>query len=145
LNEPTWASRNIFLQTFNLENKSVVDFGCGDKSILNYCKFKEYLGIDKNSNADIVTDLNNYDFTLPKKYDVGIILGVLEYLDNPEKFLKFVSPFAKTFIILILPRQTPKKEWKQSFSTYSFESLLNNIFKKINYYNNGKYLIAKCM
>jgi len=44
--EPTWSSRNLILKEYNIENKEVIDFGCGDKSILNYLNFKSYIGFD---------------------------------------------------------------------------------------------------
>ena len=41
--EPTWAKRNVLLDQFELADCSVVDFGCGDQSVLNYQTFREYV------------------------------------------------------------------------------------------------------
>lgn len=141
--EPIWAKRNIYLKEFLSFDNTVVDFGCGDKSILNYYTFKEYIGLDKNNNADVIIDLNTA-FTLPKVYDIGLVLGVLEYLDNPRNFLKNIQAYANTFIILIMPRNKPKKGWKQSFTKDHFSDLLKDIFTNVKFAHAGKYFIANC-
>lgn len=141
---PIWAYRNKFLLKYNLENSSIIDFGCGDKSILSYIKFKDYFGLDKVPPADMIVDFNKCDFQVKKRYDVGLILGVLEYLDNPTEFLRYVKIFADSFIILILPKEIPKKEWAQSFTEKTFTDLLQNVFVNIDIISVEKYLIAKC-
>ena len=76
--EPTWAKRNVLLDQFELADCSVVDFGCGVRSVLNYQTFREYVGLDRADTADIQIDFDTDTITLDKRYNVGLVLGVIE-------------------------------------------------------------------
>lgn len=147
MNEPKWAARNILLNQFKLNEYSIVDFGCGDKSFLNYFNPKEYIGLDKNENADIVINFNSDDILLNKEYDIGLVLGVLEYVEDPNLFLKKIMPYAKKFIIMSLHVKRPKFHhgWVTCFNTKTFNDLVSKHFLKINYYNRNRYIIAECI
>jgi len=125
MTEPIWAWRNKLLDQFDLASCSVVDFGCGDRSVLNYQSFREYTGLDCTATADIQIDFDIDTVALNKHYDVGLVLGVLEYLKDPAEFVRSIKPFADRFIILILSRSVPKSEWRQSFTQESFAALLD--------------------
>jgi hypothetical protein len=147
MTEPTWAGRNTLLDKFDLKNCSVVDFGCGDKSVLNYQTFKEYIGLDKNLLADIHIDFDTEKVVLDKTYDVGLILGVLEYLEDPTNFVKSVKPYAKKFIIIVLANRKLKIHhgWKTAFTTESFDIFLKETFDDYNIFTSNNYIIAECL
>lgn len=140
---PAWTERNIWIKNFIPNNSSVIDWGCGDKDILRYITPSKYIGIDMNSKADIVADFN---IEVPKMfsvYDVGLVLGVLEYLNDPEYFLRSIKPTANRFLILTLPSLT-KPAWKQSFTARQIESLLSTIWTDISTETDGQYLLNIC-
>jgi len=141
--EPVWIERNLFLKEYNLDNKKVIDFGCGDKSICNYFKFKEYVGIDKNENADIRIDFNK-EIKLDIHSEIGLILGVLEYLEDPDIFFEKVKNSCERFIILVLAVKAPKYRdgWQRVYNQKNFTELLEKHFDTFVVNTHGKYLIA---
>lgn len=144
MTKPIWIERNLFLKEYDLDNKKVIDFGCGDKSICNYFKFKEYIGIDKKENADIQIDFNQ-NINLNLNSEIGLILGVLEYLKDPNMFLSNIKNNCETFIILVLAIKAPKLHhgWLRVYNEDNFTKLLSNHFNEIELKKYGKYLIAK--
>ena len=107
-------------------NGSVLDLGCGDKDILNFfipsegITVTKYIGLDRVNKADIVTDFNNEVVPLGTKYDLGLAIGLLEYLENPMEVLKAYKPFAKQWIILTHHSAKAykglKKSWHHRFT-----------------------------
>jgi hypothetical protein len=144
MTEPIWATRNVFLDQFELADCSVVDFGCGDKSILKYQTFREYIGLDQVPTADIQINFDTDAITLAKHYDVGLVLGVLEYLKDPAEFVRSMKPFADRFIIMILAKDVAKPEWRQAFTQESFAILLDGQWSDCKYITAGIYVIADC-
>jgi hypothetical protein len=142
--EPTWAKRNMLLDQFELEDCSVVDFGCGDRSVLNYQTFREYIGLDRADTADIQIDFDTDTITLDKHYDAGLVLGVLEYIKDPAAFVLAITPFADRFIIMVLARSVPKPEWRQSFTQESIATLLSTQWSNCKYIKASGYIIADC-
>ena len=142
--EPTWAKRNVMLDQFELADCSVVDFGCGDRSVLNYQTFREYIGLDRVATADIQIDFDTDTIALDKHYDVGLVLGVLEYIKDPAAFVLAITPFADRFIIMVLARAVPKSEWRQSFTQESITALLSTQWSNCKYIQAGGYIIADC-
>lgn len=135
-----WSDRFLFLKDLIPNNITIVDFGCGNKQILDYCSPKEYLGIDLNDQADVKIDLNQ-DFSLEKKYDLGLILGLLEHLENPERTLKNCLKFADKFIILTSNAKM-KSSWRCKFSKDEIETLLKKYFKTVTCSTYGRYTVS---
>ena len=102
-------------------NGSVLDLGCGDKDILNYfvprkgVHVTKYVGLDRVDTADIVTDFNKEIVPLKDEYDLGLAIGLLEYLENPMEVLKAYKPFAKRWIILTHHSPKGNKGLKQTW------------------------------
>tara|TARA_B110000503_G_scaffold23740_1_gene37175 strand:- start:2901 stop:3347 length:447 start_codon:yes stop_codon:yes gene_type:complete len=142
--EPTWAKRNMLLDQFELEDCSVVDFGCGDRSVLHYQTFREYIGLDRAATADIQIDFDTDAITLDKHYDAGLVLGVLEYIKDPAAFVQAITPLADRFIIMVLARSVPKPEWRQSFTQESIATLLSAQWSNCKYIKASGYIIADC-
>lgn len=145
MTEPRWASRNRLLDQYNLKDSTVVDFGCGDKSILNYQSFRDYVGLDRAPTADIQIDFDSDTIVLDKHYDVGLVLGVLEYVKDPKSFVRKIAPFADRYIIMTLAKNHPKPEWRQSFTYKTFDTLLAGVWTYRNYTRAGSYIIAECL
>lgn len=144
MTKPIWTERNKLLKKFNIENKNVIDFGCGDKSVCQYINFHNYIGIDKIDSADIKIDFDK-NFSINIEADVGLILGVLEYLDDPSRFIRTISSSCKKFIILVLAVKAPKTAdgWKRAYNQNSFENLLKKHFDNYTIHKEGKYLIGE--
>lgn len=144
MTEPVWAKRNILLNQFNLTECSVVDFGCGDKSVLKYQTFREYLGLDIAPTADIQINFDTEPVKLDNHYDVALVLGVLEYLKDPAEFVNSIKNYADRFIIMVLERDTVKVGWKNAFTYKSLNELVTPIWNNCQLTRTGKYVIAHC-
>jgi hypothetical protein len=135
-----WSQRNLFVKDYIDDNISIIDFGCGNKEILDFCHPSRYLGIDVVDTADLHVDLN-LDFKLDEKFDVGLLLGVLEYLKDPNFTLSNIKKIADKFIILSLIVKK-KPEWQQAFTETSIDSLLRNHFKKVTHFRHDSYILS---
>ena len=140
----TWEDRNKFLENFNVSGKTVIGFGCGDQNIRKYFQFKNYLGIDKE-NADVNIDFDK-QFIIPTTAELGLVLGVLEYLENPDFFLQKVKNTCDRFIIMVLDVKAPKHHhgWKRVYNENDLLALLTKYFYDINLQRHGKYIVADC-
>jgi SAM-dependent methyltransferase len=97
LKNPHWTLRNKKIAE-NLEpNKTILDLGCGAKDLLKYYQSTKYLGVDIIPGSDLCIDLNN-DFHIEGEWNYVISSGILEYLDNPEKFIKKIKFLGNKFI-----------------------------------------------
>ena len=141
-----WTEINLWIKNFIPDNSSVVDWGCGNKDILRYINTNRYLGIDRNEYADIIADFNVEipNVVFHKKYDIGLVLGVLEYVQDPEYFLRSIKYSANTFIILVLSNKRKKEEWKQNFSVEDFNNLIIPIWNTVSFDTQGNYILAIC-
>jgi 2-polyprenyl-3-methyl-5-hydroxy-6-metoxy-1,4-benzoquinol methylase len=141
---PVWTERNLWVRDFIPENSSVIDWGCGKKDILRYYTPKEYLGIDIDPNADIIADFNQEIPKISGKYDVGLALGVLEYLEDYENFLKNISDSANVFLVLFLVDRRKKEEWKNAFTSEFAEEILRKNWKNVKIERDKNYLLGIC-
>jgi hypothetical protein len=136
-------------------NGSVLDLGCGDKDILNYfipkkgVNVSKYTGLDRVDTADIITDFNKEIVPLKDKYDLGIAIGLLEYLENPMEVLKAYKPFAKRWIILthyaptVKGKKPPKRTWHHRFTPDDIVQF-KKIFKVVHMDQHKTNLIWNC-
>lgn len=124
-----WSDRFLFLEKYIPNNISIIDFGCGNQQILDYCNPSKYVGIDLNPPATIISDLNK-SFHIEEKFDLGLILGLLEHLENPEYTLSQIYKCSKSFIVLT-SRSKMKSEWKHCFDSEKIETLLKKYFKNV--------------
>lgn len=135
-----WSKRNLFVKQFIKDGISIVDFGCGHKDILEVCKPSDYLGIDVTETADLTLNLNT-DFDLGKKFELGLVLGVLEYLDNPSHTLSNIKKHVNEIIILV--RDSKKApEWKQRITADELKKLMEEHFYDVKFYHDGEHHIV---
>jgi hypothetical protein len=135
-----WSDRFLFLEAHIPENVSIVDFGCGNKQILDYCSPSQYLGIDLCKEADVNIDLNN-NFNLEETYDTGLILGLLEHVKDAEFTLKNCIRYADNFLVLTSSAKK-KKEWNFSFSESDIKELLEKYFNNVQCYKYPRYTLS---
>jgi hypothetical protein len=144
MNKSVWYERNFFVKDFIPNNISLIDFGCGQKEILDFVTPSEYLGIDIHEDADIQHDLNK-PLLLDKKYDLGLWLGVLEYLDDPKGSLINQVNCAQRFLILTLNVEKKTHHgWKHAFTYKSIDRLLTTIFISVEHHFYNKYTLSIC-
>jgi len=137
-----WSGRWEFVKDYLEDGVSIVDFGCGNKEVLDYVKPSNYLGVDQLVTADLIADLN-YPLGLSGHYDVALLLGVLEYVTNPDVTLSYISHYANKFIVLSLAVKK-KDEWAQAFTNQSVDQLLRKHFENVEHYQHGRYILSVC-
>jgi hypothetical protein len=115
---PYWTARNKLISTEFLEpNKTVIDFGCGERDLLKYYSSSKYLGIDVIDSADIILNLNSR-YTLDPGWDYAVNSGILEFLDNFENHFLNLKGLATEYIFT----------W---WSGYGYGNLPHSKFEKI--------------
>lgn len=98
------------------KKKSILDIGCGDGGFLKVCQkygFMNIQGIDTKYKATITRNKISFynsieDLGNDKKFDLITLWGVLEHLNDPNKFTKKILKLLnkKGFILL----ETPNSE-----------------------------------
>src|SRR6185436_11009681 len=70
---------------------SVADIGCGDLKLLAMLRARgakvDYVGFDLHPQRSKVVRFDARSEELPHSFDVGVALGVVEYLDDVPAFL----------------------------------------------------------
>ena len=103
---PSWTKRNELIGSLIPDNVSVLDIGCGNGDLKRFIPPNvKYCGLDCVGipcDHKIILDFNMtnvYDLSLPIKYDYIICSGVLEYIQNPNTFIRFISQNGKNIIL----------------------------------------------
>jgi hypothetical protein len=138
-----WSDRWEFVKNYIPDNTSIIDFGCGNKESLDYVNPTRYLGVDRLSCADLVADLDQ-NFVLHDKFDLALLLGVLEYVKDPEYTLNNIVGNADNFIVLCLAAKKIKPEWQRVFSQQSIDNLLQKFFAEVTHHAHGRYILSVC-
>jgi hypothetical protein len=139
-----WNLRTKQVADLILPNSTILDIGCADKDFLNFYKAKDYLGIDKTDKADIQLDLDQDIYVPYKNYDYCLILGVLEYLDYPDKIVNFYKKYADATIILFSNKKSKKALWKNFFSKEQKIELIKTHFTEYEVIESPGFVIFKC-
>lgn len=96
----------IDIQRFNQIAKhiegSVLDVGCRDKSLKEFCGTKYYVGLDISTmySPDVVADANHLPFK-DDCFDTVCLLEVLEHVECPMSVLREVARVGKKVIISV--------------------------------------------
>ena len=138
-----WSDRWAFVKNYIPDDVSIVDFGCGNKESLDYIKPRRYLGVDQLDSADLVADLNG-PLLLDDQFDVALLLGVLEYVNDPEYTLNNIVGYADHFVVLSLTAKKAKPEWQRAFTDQSIDQLLRRHFENVEHYQHGRYILSVC-
>lgn len=100
LENPPWKLRNKLISKMMEPNKSLLDLGCGAKNLLKYYTPTDYLGLDGMPCADIVCNLDeDFQNLVNPGWDYAVSSGVLEYVLNPELYLKRQKGLADKYIL----------------------------------------------
>lgn len=137
-----WSDRWNFVKHYIPDNVSVVDFGCGNKEALDHIQPTRYLGIDCLTSADLVANLDE-PFNLQEHFDVGLLLGVLEYVADPYYTLNNIVRSADHFVVLSLPVRK-KSQWQRAFTESSIDQLLCKYFSSVTHHWHGRYILSVC-
>ena len=98
LKAPHWTRRNKLIgEEILLPNKSVLDLGCGAKDLLKYYNPSTYLGVDIAETADLIVNFDE-EFELPGGWDYIVNSGILEYVDNLDRYLEKISKLGNEYI-----------------------------------------------
>ncbi len=113
----------------------VLDVGCGSEYGRRTIHCKKYIGVDKykESKADIIADLNNWQPTFD--FDVFVALEVIEHIKNTENFIK-IAKKAKREIIISCPASET-----MSFNKYHLYDFTPDDIDKL--FIDDKWILAK--
>lgn len=137
-----WSDRWEFVKNYIPNNVSIVDFGCGNQEVLDYISPSKYVGVDQLETADLIANLDQ-PIDLTDKFDVALLLGVLEYVQDPELTLANIVHCADHFVVLSLPVKK-KPEWQRAFTEETIDLLLNKFFTSVQHYRHRRYLLSVC-
>lgn len=135
----------LFLKNYLKENDSILDYGCGGGFLLNKFSNKgfniEGIDIDKES-INYIKKNHNYKVILgdykdlKKKYNLIILFGVFEHIDEPKLFLKKIMSHLKFggHIFIAIPNPHSLNAIISNLSKHKWDMLLEpghlNIFTK---------------
>jgi hypothetical protein len=128
-----FAPQKDIIKTHIPAGSSVLDLGCGDKDMLNYITCSDYHGVDVCELADQVHDFDGDLLTWDRTWDVGLMVSMLYYPEDTDRFLNHYKQFASKWIVTIAPMpRLLKPEWNHSFSPTRIEGVLNTHFTTIS-------------
>ena len=147
-----FRSREI-KKNFNLENKKILDFGCGSnfkelKSRYSDCSkitLIDKLGEPfKHENTEFINfnnDLNDLDQKITyKDYDFIFLLAVIEHLDKPENIIKILKKKISDNGILFITAPGKKSKWILEFLGYKLKIINAELLKEHKrYYDELEY------
>lgn len=120
-----WTERTKTIAKLIHPYASVLDLGGGFQNLNKYLVSAEYYSMDnyKCTEDTIVADFNNGEFPEITNCEVDYIVcqGILEYIKDPEKFLREIRKYGK--ILLITYREsegTPIERNQFDFSGIRF-------------------------
>ncbi|MGA1046708.1 MAG: hypothetical protein ACO3UU_01765 [Minisyncoccia bacterium] len=134
-------------------NSTMLDLGAGDEHVKSLRKHNpEYLSIDFNGKCDITEDLDYQYLDLwqyralaegggrtygDRPWDIGLLIEVIEYLEQPHAVLDHYKQFANKWIIttrigrpdhIYLNSHPLKSRWRH---WKDFENYLENFFSSV--------------
>lgn len=137
-----WSDRWPAVVSVIPPDQSVIDFGCGSREFLQHYQPRDYLGIDRVPPADLVADIDQ-PLAVSGHWDWGLVLGTLEYVEDPDTVLSNISGLADHFVILALP-VARKNTWRRAFTVDGLLGLLHRHFANIEHFFYKRYIICRC-
>lgn len=131
---PDWDERARMAARWISPGAKVLDLGCGARLSLRDCLPADcvYQGLDQRSwNDDVIAmDLDTGEFPLGR-YDVAVMLGLLEYLEQPAAVLARAGARASALIVSYChpcangnPDLREKRGWINAFGAAEFVRML---------------------
>lgn len=132
-NQMRWEYRQKKIASRIPEGSSVLDVGGGKQVLKEFLKNpSEYISIDCQDVAEgtIVADLNKdgfpYEELKGKVFDVAVLQGVLEYIDDIEHLLKMVGLSARNMIVTYYEREEKLPLWTNNHKFEYVEEKIRN-------------------
>ena len=155
------ACANLIFKLFSKHtaNLHIADIGCGDqklKSALNKLYLQlDYQGYDLNPQSPEVVFLDISKESLPFFYEIGVMLGVIEYLENLQDIIINLSQQVNYLVLSHVIQQGNRYSverlaqlgWRHHFTEMELEQLLNRCSLTIinrAMTPDGKTLIVVC-
>lgn len=132
------------------EKKVVADLGCGDGSVLKFLssKIKIGYGLDKNilelKEKNLYFSCQDITESLPlenERFEIVLLLAVLEHLVNPISLFKEIKRILKTEGLLILTTPTPKSQGLLEFLAFKLKLISQKEIKEHKHYYSQRELI----
>jgi hypothetical protein len=113
--------------------------------VLNYIQCGDYLGIDRVAGADIVADFDR-EIPLVEGYDLALVLGVLEYVADPDLLLAAASASARRAVVLALNTDTAKTHhgWQRCYQQKTLAAALRPYWSTVSIESWDRYVIGVC-
>ena len=104
---PSWDERNEIIAGYIPAGSSILDVGCGAQTLKQHlkpgCRYQPS-DVVKSTPEVIFCDFNaNVYPDVKEKYDYVVCSGVLEYIREPEKFLRRIPPLGHSVILSYNP------------------------------------------
>lgn len=125
-----WQYRINTLLPILKNYKSILDLGSGTQGILEYLDVEKYTGVDMFAWTDdtIVCDFNKYSIPAVGNYDVVLCQGIIEYINDPKKFLTEIQEHSNNLVVTFYENDPPLELWKTPLKTFrEFEKLLVDV------------------
>lgn len=101
--DPIWTERNKHIASLVPPGASVVDVGAGNMTIRSLIPEScHYQPVDcvQGSQETIIADFNKHIIpAFEDRFDVAVCSGVMEYMHDPEEFLRIVTGWAELVIL----------------------------------------------
>lgn len=131
---PPWDARNQIIARAISPGSSVVDLGCGPQTLRTRipanCRYQP-CDLVRATEDTILCDFNGGIYPeFQEKFDFAICSGVLEYIREPEAFLRKISGYGNILILSYNARKPAEsifsrraKHWVNDFTQAEMESL----------------------
>lgn len=136
---PSWDQRNEIIAAMIPANSSVVDLGCGARTLARYLKpgcIYQPFDVAPIDPAVAYCDFNNGIFpSLPIPADYVVCSGVLEYLWHPGEFLKKAAAMGRHVYLSYNPREpheSRRSRLGRKWVNHLSETDLERIFSEAN-------------
>lgn len=135
---PVWDRRNKIIAGFVSSGSSVLDLGCGAKTLRTHlhpsCKYQP-CDLVASSPEVILCDFNAGQYpNLTERFSHVVCSGVLEYIRAPKQFLLRVAGYGDTLLLSYNPMQEGdskikrmSRTWCNHFSKVELESLFSDV------------------
>jgi hypothetical protein len=105
---PSWDARNEIIAAMIPANSSVVDLGCGARTLQRHlkpgCVYRPFDVVRSDDSVELC-DFNAGVFPhLPEPADYVVCSGVLEYVRKPAEFLGKIAMLGRTICLSYNPR-----------------------------------------
>ena len=151
---PHWDSRTKQIAKLISPGTSVIEFGAGRLVLKKYlpksCAYTPSDLVDRGMGT-IIWDLNSNIFPQLQSYDYAVFSGVLEYVDDVPRLIRYLTNYVDAIIASYAVRELNEKNrrvngccWVNDFSSQQFIKIFTDAGFQWNHTENwGSQLIYK--